>query len=65
VCPGHFQVVRRLILAGNKPGHEIEYPMALVIVGGLLSSTLMNLFFVPALYRTFGRVREYRILEEA
>jgi Cu/Ag efflux pump CusA len=39
--------------------------MALVIVGGLLSSTLMNLFFVPALYRTFGRVREYRVVEEA
>ncbi len=43
-----------LILAGNRPGHEIEYPMALVILGGLLSSTLMNLFFVPALYRAFG-----------
>jgi len=45
-----------LIVAGNKPGHEIEYPMALVIVGGLLSSTLMNLFFMPALYRAFGKV---------
>ena len=54
-----------LIVAGNKPGHEIEYPMALAIVGGLLSSTLMNLFFVPALQRRFGRVREYRIVEEA
>jgi Cu/Ag efflux pump CusA len=53
-----------LIVAGNKPGHEIEYPMALVIVGGLLSSTLMNLFFVPALYRTFGRVREFQVVDE-
>ena len=53
-----------LILAGNKPGHEIEYPMALVIVGGLLSSTLMNLFFVPALYRTFGRVRKYHLVDQ-
>ena len=53
-----------LIVAGNKPGHEIEYPMALVIVGGLLSSTLMNLFFVPALYCAFGRVREYQTVEE-
>lgn len=45
-----------LILAGNKPGHEIEYPMAVVIVGGLLSSTLMNLFLIPSLYNAFGRV---------
>ncbi|MBC8874453.1 MAG: efflux RND transporter permease subunit, partial [Planctomycetes bacterium] len=46
-----------LAIAGNRPGHEIEYPMALVILGGLLSSTLMNLFLMPTLYRTFGRVR--------
>jgi Cu/Ag efflux pump CusA len=43
-----------LVVAGNRPGHEIEYPMALVIVGGVLSSTLMNLFFIPALYRARG-----------
>ena len=54
-----------LIVAGNKPGHEIEYPMALVIVGGLLSSTLMNLFFVPTLYRSFGRIRDYHAIDEA
>jgi Cu/Ag efflux pump CusA len=46
-----------LAIAGNRPGHEIEYPMALVILGGLLSSTLMNLFFVPTLYRAFGNVQ--------
>ena len=46
-----------LIVAGNKPGHEIEYPMALVIVGGLISSTLMNLLLIPPLYRHFGRVQ--------
>jgi len=46
-----------LIVAGNKPGHEIEYPMALVIVGGLVSSTLLNLLLMPALYRAFGRPR--------
>ncbi len=42
-----------LVLAGNRPGHEIEYPMALVILGGLLSSTLMNLFILPSLYPGF------------
>jgi Cu/Ag efflux pump CusA len=50
-----------LVVAGNKPGHEIEYPMALVIVGGLISSTLMNLFFVPTLYRRFGNVEHVAI----
>ncbi len=45
-----------LIIAGNKPGHEIEYPMALVILGGLISSMVMNLFFMPALYHAFGKV---------
>jgi CzcA family heavy metal efflux pump len=44
-----------LVIAGNRPGHEIEYPMALVILGGLSAATLMNLFLMPALYRAFGR----------
>ena len=44
-------------VAGNRPGHEIEHPMALVILGGLATSTLMNLLVMPALYRAFGNVR--------
>jgi Cu/Ag efflux pump CusA len=39
-----------LLLTGNIPGQEIEHPMAVVILGGLVSSTLLNLFVVPALY---------------
>ena len=39
-----------LIVRGDLPGHEIEYPMAVVIVGGLVSSTLLTLFVLPALY---------------
>jgi Cu/Ag efflux pump CusA len=46
-----------LVLGGNKPGHEIEYPLAVVIVGGLVSSTLLNLFLLPPLYRVLGRDR--------
>jgi CzcA family heavy metal efflux pump len=44
-----------LVIAGNTAGHEIEYPMAIVILGGLVTSTLVNLFIVPALYMVFGR----------
>jgi CzcA family heavy metal efflux pump len=43
-----------LVLYGDLPGHEIEYPMAVVILGGLVTSTLLNLFVVPALYLRFG-----------
>lgn len=44
-----------LVVAGNIAGHEIEYPMAIVILGGLVTSTLLNLFVIPALYLRFGR----------
>ncbi|MEA2296321.1 MAG: hypothetical protein QOE86_3960, partial [Solirubrobacteraceae bacterium] len=46
-----------LALLGDRPGQEIEHPMAIVILGGLVSSTLLNLFVVPALYLRFGRSR--------
>lgn len=39
-----------LAIAGNTPGHEIEHPMAIVILGGLVTSTLLNLLVVPTLY---------------
>jgi CzcA family heavy metal efflux pump len=44
-----------LAVAGSVPGHEIEHPMAIVILGGLLTSTLLNLFVVPSLYLRFAR----------
>ena len=47
-----------LVVMGNVPGHEIEYPMAIVILGGLVTSTLLNLFVVPSLYLQFGRPKE-------
>jgi Cu/Ag efflux pump CusA len=39
---------------GARAGLEIVHPMALVIIGGLISSTLINLFIVPALFLGFG-----------
>ena len=44
-----------LVINGNRPGQEIEYPMAVVILGGLATSTLLNLFILPTLYLAFGR----------
>ncbi|MGE0607646.1 MAG: efflux RND transporter permease subunit [Pirellulales bacterium] len=44
-----------LVISGNKPGHEIEFPMAAVILGGLVTSTLLNLFLLPPLYAVVGR----------
>jgi Cu/Ag efflux pump CusA len=46
-----------LVIAGNIPGHEIEHPMGIVILGGLVTSTLVNLFILPALYLRFGKGR--------
>ncbi len=46
-----------LAAAGSIPGHEIEHPMALVILGGLLTATLVNLFIIPSLYLKFGKSR--------
>lgn len=39
-----------LALGGNLPGNEIQSPMAIVILGGLFTSTLLNLFVIPVVY---------------
>ncbi len=44
-----------LVVAGSVPGNEIEHPMAIVILGGLVTSTLLNLFVLPSLYLQFGK----------
>jgi CzcA family heavy metal efflux pump len=44
-----------MLVTGDIPGQEIEYPMALVIMGGLISATLVNLFVVPSLYLRFAK----------
>ena len=46
-----------LVVAGNIPGNEIEHPLAIVVLGGLVTSTLLNLFVVPSLYLRFGKSR--------
>jgi Cu/Ag efflux pump CusA len=46
-----------LVILGQIPGHEIEHPMAVVILGGLVTSTLLNLFILPPLYLRLARHR--------
>jgi CzcA family heavy metal efflux pump len=46
-----------LALSGGQPGSEIQAPMAVVILCGLISSTVLNMVVVPSLYLRFGAVR--------
>lgn len=49
-----------LAVGGDKPGNEIQSPMAIVILGGLLSSTLLNLIVIPAVYMILHKNRGRR-----
>ena len=42
------------VVMGTQPGLEIVHPMAVVILGGLVTTTLVSLFVLPALYLRFG-----------
>ncbi|MFA5841735.1 MAG: efflux RND transporter permease subunit [Candidatus Paceibacterota bacterium] len=44
-----------LLISGNDPGKEMLYPLAVVIFGGLISSTIISLFLTPALFYKFGK----------
>ena len=43
-----------LAMGGGEPGNELQTPMAIVILGGLLSATALNMLVLPALYRLYG-----------
>ena len=53
-----------LVLAAGEPGKEILYPVATVILGGLISSTLLDFFVHPALFWCFGRRDAERISQQ-
>ncbi|MDE5567924.1 MAG: efflux RND transporter permease subunit, partial [Muribaculaceae bacterium] len=44
-----------LAVNGDMPGNEIQSPMAIVILGGLISSTILNMYVVPAIYYLINR----------
>ena len=54
-----------LVLSAGEPGKEILYPVATVILGGLVSSTLLDFFVHPALFWCFGRQAARRVLERS
>jgi len=54
-----------LVLAAGEPGKEILYPVATVILGGLISSTLLDFFVHPALFWCFGRRQAEQHIHDA
>jgi len=54
-----------LLLAADAPGKEILHPVAVVIFGGLISSTLLDTLLTPVLYWRYGRQATERLLAEA
>ena len=46
-----------LALGGGEPGKEIQAPLAVVVLGGLLTSTFLNMVVVPVLYDRWSGVR--------
>ena len=53
-----------LVLASGEPGKEILYPVAVVILGGLISSTLLDIIVTPAVFWAFGKPAVDRYLSE-
>jgi len=53
-----------LVFAGGRPGNEILSPMGEVILGGLISSTALNLVVVPALFARWGKPKGQDVEEE-
>ncbi len=49
---------------GNVPGLEMIFPMSMAIIGGVITSLLLNLFVMPGLYLQFGKISETAMAEE-
>ncbi|MDH8700709.1 CzcA family heavy metal efflux pump [Dysgonomonadaceae bacterium PH5-43] len=47
-----------MVINGDKPGNEIQSPMAIVILGGLITSTLLNIYIVPIIYELMNKKKQ-------
>ena len=47
-----------IALGSNQPGKEIEAPMASIIIGGLFTSTILNLLILPTILLNFGNFKK-------
>jgi Cu/Ag efflux pump CusA len=52
------------VALGDRAGLEVVHPMAVAMLGGLVTSTLLSLFLMPTLYSRFGAGSESRAMEE-
>ncbi len=53
-----------LLFAKGEPGKEILHPVAIVIVGGLVTSTLLDLLVTPAIFSLYGEKASRRAIEK-
>jgi Cu/Ag efflux pump CusA len=53
-----------LLLSADAPGKEILHPVAVVIFGGLVSSTLLDTLMTPLMYLRFGRKATERLITD-
>jgi Cu/Ag efflux pump CusA len=53
-----------IVIGGSIPGYEVEYPMAVVILGGLITSTMLSLFITPIMYLRFGSLSSGKAIKE-
>ncbi|KAA0631071.1 efflux RND transporter permease subunit, partial [Escherichia coli] len=49
------------LLFTTGPGAEIQRPLAIVVIGGLISCTLLTLILLPNLFKTFGVARDHHV----
>ena len=52
------------LLFATGPGSEIQRPLAIVVIGGLITSTLLTLLLLPKLYERFGDLNNWGELKE-
>lgn len=53
-----------LVFNGDKPGNEIQSPMAIVVLGGLITPILLNIYVMPIVYGWYAKRKSSKIEEQ-